>query len=255
MLALAVLWQLVREREPSYQGCTLSQWVDQLQQRTYNDAEAQGAIRAIGTNAIPTSLKWISYEASPLRNEIAMLIGHVSPGLSRRIIVSTQQRADRAVTVFSILRSHANTAIPELTRLALIASDRTRACRCIDALRRIGPEALPSVLMLATNSSPDTAYYAIVTLPGFGTNAAAAMPMLIQCLDDKDKNIAAAAEDTLSRLDRSAVLPFLTNALHSLSAQVRAHAASCFQWMEPPPTKLFLCWSFCFPILTITFAV
>jgi len=240
IFAVGLTWALLapREREPSYQGRTLSHWFDQVPPGSVWTDSDKAPIRAIGTNAIPTILKWISYEPSPLRNEIAMLVGHLSPDLSRRLFIHAQQRADRAVTVFSILRSQARVAIPELARLALTASDRDRACRCIDSLRHIGPEALPAVLTLATNGPPDASHYAIVTLPGFGTNAAVAVPFLIQCLDDKNSKIADTAEDTLGTLDRSAVFSALTNALQSPSAQVRAHAVSCFQWMRTPASEV-----------------
>jgi hypothetical protein len=239
ILALALLWGLfsIQHREPSYQGRTLSQWFDQVPPGSVWTDSDNAPIRAIGTNAIPTILKWISYEPSPLRNEIAMLVGRLSPDLSRRLCIQTQQRADRAVTVFSILGSQTRAAIPELARLALTASDRDRACRCIDSLRHIGPEALPAVLTLATNGPPDASRYAIVTLSGFGTNAAAAVPFLIQCLDDKNTKIADAAEDTLCRFDRSAVFASLINALHSPSAQVRTHAVTCIQWIGTPASE------------------
>jgi len=46
-----------REREPEYGGKRLSEWVT-----TRNtDAERDQAIRAIGTNALPCLVKWISF--------------------------------------------------------------------------------------------------------------------------------------------------------------------------------------------------
>ena len=64
VLALGLLWQVLRDREPSYQGRTLSEWVEQVGPAyLWNDSDEEvKAVRAIGTNAIPTILKWIRYE-------------------------------------------------------------------------------------------------------------------------------------------------------------------------------------------------
>jgi hypothetical protein len=50
--AAACFW--VAEKEPSYHGKKLSDWVDDS-----NNPEAEAAFRAMGTNAIPILLKWI----------------------------------------------------------------------------------------------------------------------------------------------------------------------------------------------------
>lgn len=226
MLALAVLWQVLRDREPSYQGRALSEWVDQMQNRAYNAAEAQGAIRAIGTNAIPIAVKWISYEPRRFgKNRVVTLAREHLPGRISR----NERRAYQAVIVFRALGADACSAIPQLTNLALRTSDRARADRCIEALAHLGPEALPGMLTLVTNSPTDTRRKAMFWLHSFGTNAAVAVPILIQCLDDKDSVLANQAASILSnlRVDRSAVFAALTNALRSHSAQVRALAVRC----------------------------
>ena len=240
IFALGLTWVLLKppEREPTYKGHTLSEWLGQ--QKGHWGANLlldDDPILAIGTNAIPTLLKWISYEPSPWRNKIARLVERVSANLRRRLFYKPVERANDAVRVFRILGPRARAAVPELTRLALTSADRDRAYRCIESLKHAGPEALPAVLTLASNSPPRTRFRAIVTLPGFGASAAAAVPFLIQCLDDNDSSVADAAEETLTRLDRSAVFPSLTNALHSPSAQVRARAVNCIQWLEIPASE------------------
>jgi len=237
ILAVVLIWTVLTppEREPSYQGHTLSQWLGQ--QKGYwgaNRVLDDDPILAIGTNALPTILKWVSYEPSPLRNKIASLVERLPPGLKRRLFYVRVGRANDAVRVFRTLGPRARAAIPELTRLAQTSADRHRVCRCIDSLKHVGPEALPAVLTLATNSPPKTRFYSLVTLPSFGANAAAAVPFLIQCLDDNDRTVAGAAEEALTRLDRLAVFPSLTNALRSPSARVRARAVSCIQWLGIP---------------------
>ena len=61
--------------EPIYGGCTLSYWADRYAKAYWNqraflpnlgyagvDAEAEEAIRAIGTNALPSVLEWLHFE-------------------------------------------------------------------------------------------------------------------------------------------------------------------------------------------------
>lgn len=240
VFALGLTWVLLspHEREPSYRGHTLSQWLGQ--QKGHWGASlilGEDPILAIGTNAIPTILEWISYEPSPLRNKMAGLVERFVPEVRRRLFFRPVERANDSIRVFRILGPQARAAIPELTRLALTAADRDRAYRCIESLKHVGPEALSAVLTLASNSPPKTRFRAIVTLPDFGANAAAAVPLLIRCLDDNDRSVANAAEEALTRLDRSAVFPALTNALHSPSAQMRARAVNCIQWLEIPASE------------------
>lgn len=241
ILALAVLWQLLRDREPSYQGRTLSEWVEQAGPAyLWNDSDEQvKAVRAIGTNAIPTILDWISYEPSPLRKKMAELAETLPFGIRPDSISFAEERADRAVTVFHILGPRAQAAIPELTRLALTAPDQRRAVRCIIALTHLGPEALPSALALVTNSPPHTRSYAILTLHAYGTNAAVAVPILVQYLSDKDNWIAEDAATTLGGFGslRSVVIQSLTNAMRSLSTQARVRAVEIILQAKAPTSE------------------
>jgi len=228
-----------REREPTYRGHTLSEWLGQQKGRWgANLVLEEDPILAIGTNGIPTILAWISYEPSPWRTKASSFVARLSPDLRRRVFYGPVERANDAIRVFRILGPQACVAIPELTRLAQSAADRDRAYRCIESLKHVGPSALPALLTLATNSPSKTRFRAIVTLPELGTDAVEAVPLLIQFLDDNDKSVANAAEEALTRLERSAVFPSLTNALHSPSAQVRAHAVSCLQWLGIPTREV-----------------
>src|SRR5262245_367846 len=49
----AVLWP--KEREPEYQGKKLSEWIN------VGSREGPEAVQAIGTNALPCLVRWISY--------------------------------------------------------------------------------------------------------------------------------------------------------------------------------------------------
>ena len=53
------LLTLAKPGEPYYQGHSLSHW---LNEAASGSEEAQTAVRAIGTNAIPVLVYWISYD-------------------------------------------------------------------------------------------------------------------------------------------------------------------------------------------------
>ncbi len=209
IFAIGLIWALLapREDEPSYQGRTVSQWLNDIDQGRWG-AWNEAPIHAIGTNAIPACLKWISYEGGvPLRNRIAKLVERVSPALGRRLTVNHWGRSNRVVEVFRILGPQARAAIPELTRLAQTAiparadgSQPGRAGRCINCLGFIGPDALPSILSLVTNSPPLTRCFAIWKLADFGTNAVAAVPALRLALTDTDPYVTNAASKALLKI-------------------------------------------------------
>jgi len=126
IFAIALIWALLaaREDEPTYQGRTVSQWLNDIDQGRWG-VWNEAPIRAIGTNAIPACLKWISYEGGvPLRNRLAKLVDRVSPALGRRLTVDHWGRSNRVLGVFRILGPQARAAIPELTRLAQTAIPR-----------------------------------------------------------------------------------------------------------------------------------
>jgi HEAT repeat protein len=147
--------------------------------------------------------------------------------------MTAEECAKRSVYAFRFLGAVARPAIPQLTRLARSSSDQQRAERCADSLACIGPEAIPSLLSLATNGPPMTRWYAIAALEYFARDPSAipAVPVLIKCFGDRNDEIGNKAADILSQLDLPAVVvPALTNALRSPSARTRMWAVRCLGW-------------------------
>ena len=216
------------EHEPIYQGRTLSDWTRDLDPHTVvmvgHEPSAWTAIGHMGTNAIPTLLKWLSEPDPP-----EPLKPHLAPCF-------TLSRSERAEFAFRILGGAARPAIPELTRLARKSSDPSRAKRCADSLASIGPEAIPNLLSLATNGPRMTRWYAIAALEYFGNDkqlTVPAVPVLIKCMGDSNGDVANKAADVLSRCcSPDLVVPALTNALQSTSARKRKWAVRCLGWEE-----------------------
>jgi len=214
------------QHEPTYQGRTLSDWTRDIDPHggslVGHEPLAFTAISQIGTNAIPTLLKWLSERDPP---------EPLKPGLASCF---TMPRSARAGFAFCILADKARPAIPNLVQIARRSSDVTRSDLCAIALASIGPEALPSLLSLATNATPETrrcAIYALLRLPD-NQSALPAVPVLINSFADKDVTAADIAADILHRLSLPAtiVIPALTNAMRSSSAPIRMRAVRCLGW-------------------------
>ena len=129
--AFLLLWSSVAaaaDQEPSYKGRSLSRWLadifpGQLHTGPY---PPEGAVRAMGTNAIPTLLKWISYQASSSPASRSRS-GEPPFGPEHEPTMTAEECAKRSVYAFRFLGAVARPAIPQLTRLARSSSDQQRA--------------------------------------------------------------------------------------------------------------------------------
>jgi hypothetical protein len=226
-VCLAGLAATKDQHEPTYQGRTLSDWTRDIDPHAAfivgHEPVAWTAIGDMGTNAIPTLLKWMSEPDPP-----EPLKPHLAP-------CCTLSRSERAQFAFRILGETARPAIPELTRLARRSSDPRRAEHCADSLASIGPEAIPNLLSLATNGPRMTRWYAIAALEYFGSDrlTVPAVPVLIKCMGDRNDDVANKAADVLSRCcSPEVVVPALANALRSPSTRRRKWAVRCLGWDE-----------------------
>ncbi len=239
------------DQEPSYNGRLLSEWLGDMQLSAPGSGPYEKAIRTMGTNAVPLLLKWMSYEPSlsDLRRETDEKVVHWRPvtNLNRY----PAQRAERAGHAFGYVGAVARSIIPELTQLARTASHLARAERFTGALASVGPEAVPSLVSLATNSPPWTRWAAIEAVGTFAddpTVVTPLVPMLMNCLSENDTNtgypVTGRAEGVLVAMDPKVVVPALTNALQSPSAYTRQRAIVCLLAFEVqnatnvPPTAV-----------------
>jgi HEAT repeat protein len=195
----------------------------------------------MGTNAIPTLLKWISYERPPSQQS-SQTGKTVASGLPHSPL-SPEEQAQRSKYAFEFLGSVAGPAIPELTRLARASSDPKRAENCAAALAFIGPEAIPSLLSLATNAPPWTRCSALEWLQRFARDPEGeqTVSVLISCLGytNTDYNIDGAAQGILISLRPAVAVPVITNALQSPSARARLNAiASLLMYPDEAPAMV-----------------
>jgi hypothetical protein len=129
-----LLWP--SEREPEYNGVTLSKWLQRYNDDG-NNPEAAEAIRHIGTNALPFLLRWIRYETPGWRKSLEHLHTRLPSSIQKTRVVhwlfadNAEHRAELSVEAFSALKLAGKPASDELLRLALANDPRTR-----DAQRR-----------------------------------------------------------------------------------------------------------------------
>jgi HEAT repeat protein len=173
--------------EPTYGGHPLSYWLDDLQLESSEmptplRQEAKVAVAHIGTNAIPFLLRRMR-DGGPFGFDSG------------------------SIEAFGILGSEARAAIPELARLATNQADRVASPPGLAphsiaavghgrllALGRIGPEALPVLSTIVTNSTvPGVRLGAIEAINSMGPQAVFAVSILLDAVNDENEFVASAA--------------------------------------------------------------
>jgi hypothetical protein len=207
--------------EPEYLDRPLSDWLVQL---TDSDSKAERdqaalAVRCIGTNAIPTLLQMLCSQESPFRSKfLAWRRGWYHPfaffhfwqpanNLSRAQAGFFQLGPGAAPAVpdlIKILEAHrssqcsehtsailgdigpdAKAAVPALLRDAVT----TRGADHYDDFQALGkihaePALVVPVLIQVISNSPANRYYAVAAASRFGSDAKAAVPILVTLLRD-----------------------------------------------------------------------
>jgi len=178
--------------EPRYEGKTLEYWCQHAfhyygSQRIAN-SDATEALQSMKKDAIPFLVKWIG------------TMNHSSQGTDYESL---------ALQAFEVLGPDASPAIPGLIKVVGRNNNWPSS-----ALGHIGAAAVPALIeLLTTNQSPD--FYgnwrrgisdntirenAIEALGYIGTNAQAALPLLMNCYKDEDKRSRANMPSALARV-------------------------------------------------------
>lgn len=200
---------LRHDNQPRYQGKSLSRWIDNyaayvspLRALSLEESNQPGpqAVRAIGTNALPFLLDWIRYEPSPSKPQefVTRLLRKLHLPVRRN---PAEAQAERAVAGFAMLGTIASPAIPELSRLAGATNGNEAPRGAALALLGIGPSAMPALEAVIRNTNAVARCEAVEYLNyGVRKLGNAAYPILIECLDDPDPNVALVAADALAEV-------------------------------------------------------
>jgi len=145
--------------EPSYNGHPLSYWAQQVEPDPAGNpyrpvrftAESAAAVRAIGTNAIPTLLQWMSTPYGGLRAEVLKLTEKNSIPYRARLWLASNflksYRPDLAILAFRVLGDGATNAIPSLAQMLHSPLDSRSAVMALCAISTDGAAALTNGFM------------------------------------------------------------------------------------------------------------
>jgi hypothetical protein len=202
--------------EPDYKGKVLSQWAAELDPYEQDDgrfsppsaAPAVIALREIGPRAVPYLLKWLSmHEAADAHPAIPSF--------------------DQLVEVFTVLGDAAESAIPELSKIATgaghaiasatnspaeLARNQGLFDRSLESLVCLGPKAVPAMSDLTTKvESLELRVQVIKRFADLGTNGITAAPALVVWFHDQNSEIREAALSSLVGIAKEpeTVLPAL----------------------------------------------
>jgi len=216
--------------EPSYGGKRLSEWVELLpaDASPNGKSEAEGAVRHIGTNALPFLLDWIQVEPSLLRIKfeapVNKFLKRINPAWS--LSMKKYLRARNAMKALQALGPQAKAVIGELSRLLNDTNAPRTMYRAACAMPYLGKDALPVMIGALRSQHEVIRRLAASKLEGLGTNARPAVPELIGFLNGPDEHIAYGASYALAccGVEPKLVLPALTNCLHDTRLSIR-HSA------------------------------
>lgn len=232
----ALLW--TGQKEPEYQGRKLSEWLI-LSRRsvvaTVNSPSpeaAENAVHQIGTNAIPCLLRWLQHRNPPWRERMWEQIAPVAfrivgRSATYKFILHLDYQQEMAQWGFEILGEDAQSAVPELERV--LNSHRDYSGNAIRALSSVGTAGLRPLLNVITNRSSDSisrlnSIAMVGCMDRIGTNAAPAVPVLMEYLEDPE--VGPYAVNALGKLGlRSEVcVPALVRSLSPTNAELCLNA-------------------------------
>lgn len=155
-----VLWTMSPNAEPSYQGKSLKGWAQQYGTNHWSGIDreaswqAEAAIQAIGTNAIPFLLERMRARDSFVKQRLCRLL---PPKWHGPLHLKDNSSGTRHVGAYGLA-----------------------------ALGTNAPSAVPTLIDIASHHpDPDGRYLAVFTLRTLGPASEPAIPFLIQCLTNK----------------------------------------------------------------------
>jgi HEAT repeat protein len=222
-----ITWQVLYEREPVYQGKTLSIWLEEARP-DWVSPETETAVRAMGTDALPPLLNMVRVRESVVRKALSELSTR-----QRWLAIHVRARGEiqrMAYCGFMVLGPTAKPAVPKLARL-LEEDDPQVRCLAAHCLGNLGPTAADAVPALAaylgraskvnTGSVWDgrERFGAAYALCEIGPAARPAIPqlhLLTTLTNDSDWQARACAQAALIKIRGESLLP-LAEALKDTS--------------------------------------
>ena len=260
--AVAVAYFVLHRGEPEYAGKPLSHWLSQLKGEPPHDPpvpEAEAAVRAIGTNALPLLLKYLTDEDSPIKKALREF--EASQPLIKLGLKPEGTKAVEAANGYVALAEIAAPAVPDLVVLvnSQDAANKELAGAVLPYLGSAGFDATVKLLSSPNKAIRESAAFHLAWPVSGRTNqlhlrfenryrqqAANSLPVLIGLLKDNDADVARSSTFALGRLRLrpDEVIPALTNlaANETVPLKVRIGAIDAVGRFDKPaePVVLFL---------------
>jgi len=217
-LAMAVL----HHREPSFQGRSLGQWMEEYERvlsapQVSKDAppayptEAVEAIRRMGQPAVDALLQQMGAKDPQWKLKLIALVQKQS--LFKVEFQRADVRRGRANAVLCELGPAASNAVPTLVAWL---SDDERANPAAQVLASIGRASVGPVLAQLANGDTKVRQQAVQVLGWIGPDANQAVPWLVNCLSETNRALRNAAIRALGAIGvpRDEIEPRLIGLLH-----------------------------------------
>lgn len=186
--AIFFVFRVTKSPEPSYQGRSLSSWLEDFSGEGPNTNSPAGiAVRSMGTNAIPFLLDILSYEESPTRKSFRKL-AEKSP-IPLTFLGKNYMREVEAGYAMNVLGNQTESAFPELTNLFFKGRHSTVAAI---SLAGMGQKGVHFLLGAITNQNLDVMRFHYAAVNGLGlshSDAKIIVPALIQILNTNDNSL------------------------------------------------------------------
>lgn len=225
-----IAWLLCRTPEPVYQGKNLRHWLWEMEIAPDSASlawkESIEAVRAMGTNALPTLLAMLrTPESAWKRKFVDWTQDALGLDLEDHL---PEVRRRRALAGLRVLGTVAEPAIPQITKL-VSAGDLQVSASALGALAEIGgPQTIAPLMAAVTNKSPQVSVPAAAMLGALRADARPAIPALLEALETSDAGLRASAARALGEIAFSPrrCVPALTKALGDSNSLVRFSAAT-----------------------------
>jgi hypothetical protein len=178
LVLACVLW-IATHREPAFEGKTYTHWLNELYTPTPS-ANAQHAVRTIGTNGIPFLLDLLRTKHQP---DFFTTLA-TSAGFQIR---PAEESHAKALEAFELINTNAAAAVPGLMQiLERNYSDSSRICT-LGALSFVGPAAepaLPLIVKHLRDPNPWARHNAVQAIGQIGGQPQFTIPALTSALSD-----------------------------------------------------------------------
>lgn len=222
-LILAITgWWLIPTNGPKYQGKSARYWFSSFDSElSEQSSTAITAFRAMGSNAVPMLVAELEATPSPMSAKISSLLNRIRQH-PQDYDQQFNWRRDRAAQLLFEMGENARPALPALEKAATDPMWYIQTSATAALIRLRNEPLAPYVERLKDLSDPIKWYPNAMLLGKFGTNAHAAVPLLLESLQCSDQIIQAHALIALGMIKSEpklcvpAIIPFLTDANVSL---------------------------------------